>query len=295
MISSMTGYGTSSVKRDDTSVTVEIRSVNHRFLDVHVRMPREYLSLESDVHQAVKGAFRRGRIDVSVAIQCGSPAAFEVSMNSARGYLEAASRLRDEFRLDTAMDAKTLLSLPGVVQSRDNDLLDSSTANSSVRELLEQGLREGLESVVRMREQEGGALQAEMKAYLDGIAEKSGFIQKLAPTVAVEYRKKLEDRLAQLLPQNAVDPQRLAQEVAMIADKADISEEMTRLESHVRQYADLMESGKDVGKKLDFLLQEMQREVNTVLSKSANLEITRHGIAIKADIEKLREQAQNVE
>jgi uncharacterized protein (TIGR00255 family) len=272
-------------------VTVEIRTVNHRFLDVHIRLSREYAFLETEVQQAVRNRLGRGRVDVSVAIQGASAAAFLVNADSARSYIEAAGRLRDEFRLEDSLDLRTLLTLPGVLQNRDSAPNESST----LHELVDESVRQALESVMRMREQEGKALQADMRRYLEGIGEKARCIHSLAPAAAVEFRKKLEERLAQLLPQNGVDPQRVAQEVALLADRCDISEEITRLESHVEQYMSLMDTGKEVGKKLDFLLQEMQREVNTVLSKSSNLEITRQGISIKADIEKLREQVQNVE
>ncbi len=296
MILSMTGYGTGSAKKDDTVVTVEARTVNHRFLDVHVRLAREYAHLEPQVQQIVRGMLGRGRADISVSVQCSGAGAFLVSAESARSYLEAAGRLRDEFRLVDSLDLRTLLLLPGVVQSRESvPSAHARDEDTTVSALLEQSTRQALDGVLCMRAQEGKALLEDMKRYLGGISEKAVCIHGLAPTTVGEYRKKLEERLAQLLPQGGIDQQRLAQEVAIIAERCDISEETTRLESHVEQYLGLLEAGKEVGKKLDFLLQEMQREVNTILSKSANLEIARHGIAIKADIEKLREQAQNVE
>ncbi len=295
MILSMTGYGTGSLKKNDSSVTVEIRTVNHRFLDIHIRLPREYTYLEGAIQQTVKGALSRGRVDVNVAIQATNPAAFLVNADSARSYMEAAAKLRDEFRLEDSLDMKTLLMLPGVLQNRDSIVALAGSESPILNELLDASMRQALEGVVRMREQEGSALQADMKRYLESIDQRAKCVLGLAPETIVEYRGKLEERLAQLQPQSAIDPQRLAQEVALLAERCDISEEITRLESHVRQYLSLMDDRKEVGKKLDFLLQEMQREVNTILSKSASLEITRHGIAIKADIEKLREQVQNVE
>jgi uncharacterized protein (TIGR00255 family) len=291
MILSMTGYGTGSAQRDGAAVTVEIRTVNHRFLDVHIRLSREYGFLETGIQQAVRNRLGRGRVDVNVAIQGASPAAFLVNADSARSYIEAAGKLRDEFRLEDSLDLRTLLTLPGVLQNRDS----APNENSVLQELLDESLRQALEGVMRMREQEGKALQADMKGYLEGIGGNAACVHSLAPATVVEYRKKLEERLAQLLPQNGIDPQRVAQEVALLAERCDISEEIARLESHVEQYMSLMDTGKEVGKELDFLLQEMQREANTILSKSAKLEITRLAISIKADIEKLREQVQNVE
>ncbi len=295
MILSMTGYGTGSAQREDTVVTVEIRAVNHRFLDVHVRLAREYVYLETEVQQAVRAAMSRGRMDVSVSIQGPGPGAYQLNFDSVRAYIEAARKLREEFKLQDGLDLKTLLAMPGVLQSRECLPSQAQGGIATASELLNQSLRQALDGVRRMREQEGRALQEDMRGYLDSISDKAHKIHGLAGTIVVEDRKKLEERLAHLLPQNGVDPQRVAQEVALIADRCDISEEITRLESHVEQYIALMDTGKEVGKKLDFLLQEMQREVNTILAKSANLEITSHGISIKADIEKLREQVQNVE
>jgi len=152
-----------------------------------------------------------------------------------------------------------------------------------------------LEGVVEMRLREGHALQADMLQNLAGIEENTRSIQKLSANSAAEHLEKLNDRLAQLIPQSGMDPQRLAQEAALLADRCDISEEVARLQSHVGQYRALMDGKEKVGKKLDFLLQELQREANTILSKSGNIEVTRHAIAIKTDVEKLREQVQNVE
>ncbi len=295
MLTSMTGYGSGSAKCDEMEITVEIRTVNHRFLDVHIRLPREYISLEPEVQQMVRSVLGRGRVDITISVQCTGPANFLVNADSARSYVEAAGKLREELHLEDSLDLKTLLCLPGVVQNRESLAAVEASENSALSGLLKQGLQQALGSVVRMREAEGRALQADMKRYLESIGEKSQCIRGLAASTVVEYRRKLEERIAQLLPQDGIDSQRLAQEVALLAERCDISEEIARLESHVGQHTSLMDSDREVGKKLDFLLQEMQREINTILSKSANLEITRHGIAIKADIEKLREQVQNVE
>jgi uncharacterized protein (TIGR00255 family) len=158
-----------------------------------------------------------------------------------------------------------------------------------------ESLRASLSGVVQMRRQEGEALRSDMRSHLSSISEKAGQARALVPLTIEEYRSRLQERLEQLLPPKVLDPQRLAQEVAILVERSDISEEFARLDSHIAQFGGLLAEGKEVGKKLDFLLQEMQREVNTMLSKSGNLEITRLGIALKADIEKLREQVQNVE
>ncbi len=295
MILSMTGYGTVSLQQHGSTVAVEVRTGNHRFLDLHIRLAREYGYLEAEVTQLVRATLRRGRVDATVTIQAVIPADCLINLNTARSYVEAAARLRDAFQLDDALDVKTLLTLPGVVENQ--GLLSSEQAHvgAELRELVIGGVRQALDTVVQMRKQEGQALDAEMRTYLRSIGEKVGAIRGCMPAVVVDYRQRLEERLKYLLPLVSPDPQRLAQEVALLAEKSDISEEITRLESHLDQYAGILDSGQEAGKKMDFLLQEMHREVNTVLSKTGHLEVTRLGIAIKADIEKLREQVQNVE
>jgi uncharacterized protein (TIGR00255 family) len=291
MILSMTGYGSGSAQKDDASISIEIRTVNHRFLDLHIRLSREFLFLEGEIQQMVRGALDRGRVDVNATIQNTAVSKFQVNYSLVRSYLEAAERLRDELKIQDSVDLKTLLGLPGVLQNEDGAQTDSRILS----DLIEKSMRQALDGVLQMRRQEGEALRADMARNLSSIKESAGHIHLLSTNSATEYLQKLRDRLAQLLPQGGIDPQRLAQEAALIADKCDISEEVARLESHITQYHALMDSKEKVGKKLDFLLQEMQREANTILSKSGNLEISGHAITIKTDIEKLREQVQNVE
>lgn len=291
MILSMTGYGTGSAQKDDITVSVEIRTVNHRFLDLHVRTPREYLFLEGEVQQMVRGALDRGRVDVNTSIQkTGSPE-FLINASLVRSYIEASGKLKEEFNLQDPLDLKTLLGLPGVLQSGDSTPAESDT----VVELVRTSVQNALESVLRMRHREGEALRLDMLQNLANIEKSIGRIQELSRNSSMEYLEKLRERIEQLLPHAGIDPQRVAQEAALIADKYDISEEVARLRSHLKQYQTLMDSKEKAGKKLDFLLQEMQREANTILSKSGNLDISHNAITIKTDIEKLREQVQNVE
>ncbi len=288
----MTGYGTGSEQKDDISVSVEIRTVNHRFLDIHVRISREYIFLEGEIQQQVRGALDRGRVDVSAAVLNAGSASFLVNSNLVKGYIETAGKLKEEFSLPDSLDLKTLLNLPGVLQNRDTAQSDCS---GIVSDLIRKSIHAALEGVLKMRRQEGGALRADMLQNLARVEESALRIGDLSLNSAGECLQKLRDRLAQLLPQSTMDPQRLIQEAALIADKCDISEEVARLKSHVEQYRVLVDAKEKAGKKLDFLLQEMQREANTILSKSGNLEIARHAISVKTDVEKLREQVQNVE
>ncbi len=295
MIQSLTGYGTVSLQKDGATVAVEVRTGNHRFLDLHVRLAREYGFLETEISQVVRNALRRGRVDVSVSIQAAVPAECLINVNAARSYLEAAARLRDELHVEGSLDLPSLIALPGVLQTQNMFSPTQADAGEELRTLVLDGVRQALDIVLQMRRQEGQVLGLEMNGYLHAIRDRVAAVRALVPSVLVEYRERLEERLKYLLPQVTIDPQRMAQEVALLAEKSDISEELTRLESHLDQYAGVLQDGKEAGKRMDFLLQEMHREVNTILSKTGNLEVTRQGIAIKADIEKLREQAQNVE
>jgi uncharacterized protein (TIGR00255 family) len=292
MILSMTGYGTGSAQKNDTIVSVEIRTVNHRFLDLHIRISREYLFLEGEIQQLVRSALDRGRVDVNATIQMAGAAVCWVNSSLVRSYLEAAGKLKDEFNLPDSMDLRTLLSLPGVLQNADTV---QPEAAGDMSDLLKAGVQAALNGVLQMRRQEGEALRADMLRYLGNMEQGTKLIRDLSKDSAAECLQKLRDRLAQLMSQGGMDPQRLAQEAALIADRCDISEEVARLGSHIEQFHSLMDAKEKVGKKLDFLLQELQREANTILSKSGNLAIARHAIAIKTDIEKLREQVQNVE
>ena len=294
MILSMTGYGMASAQKDDFTVSVEIRTVNHRFLDLHVRVSREYLFLEGEIQKAVRRVLDRGRVEVNVSVQHTGLAAFFVNENLLKGYMEAGEKLKKNFNVQGELDIKTLLGLPGILQNRDS--LPAETTGV-LSELTDACMRDALSGVLRMRQQEGDSLRADILNNLNAIENGVARIQELSVTSAADIQKKMQDRLQQLLPEigGSIDPQRLAQEVALLADKADICEEIARLKSHVDQYHSLMDSEEKTGKKLDFLLQELHRETNTILSKSGNLEIARHAIAIKTDIEKLREQVQNVE
>jgi uncharacterized protein (TIGR00255 family) len=292
MILSMTGYGTGSAQKDNTVVSVEIKTVNHRFLDFHARISREYQFLEGEIQQLIRGALDRGRVDVSVTIQNAVCDAFEINSSLLMGYIAAAGKLKEEFHFQDSLDLKTVLSLPGIVQVKEAAETEPS---STVSELVARSVREALDGVRRMRRQEGQSLRADMQKNLACIEENAGRIRELSVNLASEHLGKLRERLNQLLSQTEMDPQRLAQEAALIADKSDISEEIARLKSHIEQYRFLMNAEEKAGKKLDFLLQELQREANTILSKSGDLEISHCAIAIKADIEKLREQVQNVE
>jgi len=295
MIKSMTGYGTASLQKEGAAVSVEIRTGNHRFFDPHVRLAREYGFLETEISQLLRDAIRRGRVDVTISLQASIPSECLISADTARAYMAAATRMGRELQLAESLDLKTLLSLPGVVLNQNSPSVEQEKAGLGMKDFVLAGVRQALGTVLQMRRQEGQALETEMAAYLRSIRDKVEAVRACMPAALQEYQQKLDERLKHLLQQVALDPQRLAQEVAILAEKTDISEEITRLESHLDQYEGMMNEGSEAGKRMDFLLQEMHREVNTVLSKTGHLEVTRLGIALKADIEKMREQVQNVE
>jgi len=296
MMLSMTGYGTGSAERNETQAFVEIRTGNHRFLDIHTRLAKEYGFLEPAIQQAVRKVLKRGRVDLNVMIQAPPSAEMLINTGTAKNYMEAIAKIRDDLGIQDALELDTLLNLPGVLQGRDMTFtrrtrVDAELATDLVRDCVDQALGD----VVAMRVQEGGRLLSDLQQHLNAMREKKAAIGSFIPEAAGEYRQKLEERLARLSSTVELDPQRLAQEVALLVEKSDITEEITRLDSHFSQFQEITDSAQEAGKKMDFLLQEMHREINTTLSKTGNLSVTRLGLSIKGDIEKLREQVQNVE
>ena len=303
MILSMTGYGTGTAKDGSLAVTVEIRTVNHRFLDLHIRVPREYQFLENETASFLRSAVSRGRVDVGVTVSNPAADAFQIDYELANRYLAAVNKLNEEYAslYDNhgkvpVPDIVRLLGLPGVLRSGDEvDLERTGKTTEKIVKLLKESLETVLESVLSMRRREGEALRNDMLKNLAAIENNTHEIRKFSQNAPAEHFEKLRARLDKLLSHGGLDPQRLAGEAAILADKCDISEELARMSSHIEQYRAFSDDEEKTGKKLDFLLQEMQREANTILSKSDILEITHLGISIKTDIEKLREQVQNVE
>jgi uncharacterized protein (TIGR00255 family) len=242
----------------------------------------------------VRKRFRRGRVDVSLAIQRPTAGQMLVNADAARSFLEMARQLGRELKLADNLDLAAILALPGIVVERDQSA-ELPEAEEMLSRLVAVSVDAALDGAVGMRRQEGEALQSDIAGRVATMREGLVRIRELEPTAVQEYRLRMSERLALLLPPAGVDDQRLAEEVAVMAERSDISEELARLESHLGQMEELMRDGGEAGKRMDFLLQEIQREVNTVLSKTASLQIKREGMALKAEIEKVREQAQNVE
>jgi uncharacterized protein (TIGR00255 family) len=291
MIKSMTGFGHGSAEGDGFKVRVDIRTVNNRFLDVHTRIPQELASLEITLKKQIQAALKRGRADVTISIEQIREARFEINRPLVAGYLKALGELQSDFGLDGAPSLELLAKLPGAMQiSQDQGQLDESLVSSVVA-----AVSQALISLTEMRIAEGHELAAELGSRLDAIEKALPVVEEHASELPAVYRDKLLKKLQDIVPVSAIDQTRLAQEAVMLADRSDISEEIARLKSHIVQMRDLLRVDDEAGKRLDFLLQEMNREANTILSKSSDLAISDAAIVIKTEVEKLREQAQNVE
>ena len=300
-IYSMTGFAQARAERDGSAVRINLRSVNHRFLDLHLRMPDGFEVFESRIRQAIRNRLRRGHVDVNIYYEQGGPGTVEVNHALVEAYMGAVEKLRQKFGVKTEPDMVSLFRLPGVVAAPGSagDLV-SEEVQEKLGEQLEACLEQALNKLEAMRRSEGQSLSAEMQGILEQIAARTAEIETLAVRVRPAIARRLAERLEELLKGTQLDPIRLAQEAALLAERSDVTEELARLRSHVEQFRKLLAGAGEAGKKLDFLLQEMQREANTLLSKTPGVEseglaITGLALEVKSDIEKLREQAQNVE
>ena len=288
---SMTGCGSGKVQRDGWEVTVDLKTVNHRFLDIGLRLPRNLSFLEQIVRDRVGESLKRGHVDVFVTVNRVGSSAVQVICDEelAARYREAALRIAEKTGLPDDVTVSRLMKMEGVVTISESEM-DQDTVNQICSEAAEIAVIQ----VVHMREQEGLHLQEDLRIHLDEAAALREAILARAPLVVEEYREKLESRLRNLLA-DGVEPQRLAQEVALIADRCAIDEELARLDSHISQMRQYLGSKGEIGKKMDFLIQEMNREANTIGSKASDACIAQHVVNLKSEIEKMREQIQNVE
>ena len=294
---SMTGYAQAQSDDNGVGLRVSVRSVNHRFLDLHLRVPEGFEPLEPRIRRIVRERVRRGHLDVTLRYELAGPAAVAVNQEVAAAYLRAVADLRTQFGMKAEPDLAAILRLPGVIGS---SAASSDDEIARLEPVLARCLHEALDKLDQMRELEATALREDMAGRLASIASFAARVAVLAERARPAFARRLEARLKDLLGEMQIDPARLAQEAAMAAERSDVSEELARLSSHVRQFESLLAGASDVGKKLDFLLQEMQREANTLLSKTPgneaeSLEITEFALGIKSEIEKIREQVQNIE
>jgi len=290
----MTGFGRGTVAGEDFKVAVEIKTVNNRYLDIHLRLSQELSSLEMNIRKLITSRLSRGRVDLNISFERSATTTYEINRPLVAGYINVLRELQQEFKLAGDVDIATLTRLPGALTTARDGLDEESVAG------IERAIGEALDDLERMRESEGATLAGEMRGRVAKIEAEVPVIESAAEGLADAYRQRLQKRIGELVnrgggPTVELDAGRLAQEVAYLADRSDISEELVRLRSHLEQFRATIDSPGEVGKRLDFLSQELNREANTVLSKSTEVSIKDAGLAIKAEVEKLREQVQNVE
>jgi uncharacterized protein (TIGR00255 family) len=292
MIRSMTGFGRGEAAGPYGRLVVEIKSVNHRFSEVVFRMPRAYLALEEAARKLILTRVNRGRVEVFLTwepSQAGK--GVKVDKELALAYHNALKALGEEIGSNQAISLDQLAKLPDVLRVEEGSL-----EPESLWPVLESATLDGLSRLIQMREREGEGLKADLSARLQTLAELRQRVAERNPVVVAEYKARLEKRLEELLPKNGLlDPIRLAQEVALFADRADISEEMQRLGAHIQAFQEALGEAEPVGRRLDFLVQEMGREVNTTGSKGNDALIANLVVTAKTELEKIREQVQNIE
>lgn len=289
---SMTGYGKGVSKRDGKTITIEIKTVNHRFLDCNIKLPRNFLFVEDRVKKAVSSAISRGHVDLYLTYEQSSTdeGAYTVDLELANNYLTAVRQLENGMGLANDVTLSTLLRVGDIVTRQqsveDEDLLAEMTLEAA---------SEALVNLKVMREKEGQSQKADIASKLGTIEACLDRIKEFAPKVVEDYRALLNARIAEVVEPSLVDKQRLATEVALYADHCAIDEEITRLSTHISNMRSLLEATEPVGRKMDFLVQEFNRETNTIGSKANDMRITKEVLAIKNEIEKMREQAANIE
>lgn len=289
---SMTGYGKGVSKRDGKTITIEIKTVNHRFLDCNIKLPRNFLFVEDRVKKAVSSAISRGHVDLYLTYEQSSTdeGAYTVDLELANNYLTAVRQLENGTGLANDVTLSTLLRVGDIVTRQqsveDEDLLAEMTLEAA---------SEALVNLKVMREKEGQSQKADIASKLGTVEACLDRIKEFAPKVVEDYRALLNARIAEVVEPSLVDKQRLATEVALYADHCAIDEEITRLSTHISNMRSLLEATEPVGRKMDFLVQEFNRETNTIGSKANDMRITKEVLAIKNEIEKMREQAANIE
>jgi len=290
---SMTGFGRGQISGENFTVSVELKTVNNRFLDVNLRLSQELQSLETELKRSITSRLTRGRVDVNLQYERTSEMVYELNRPLISGYLAALKEMQDEFSLTGEPDLNMIARLPNVLQTKKDEV------NEDFAQAIKDALEAALDELEVMREVEGKSLKDELSYRLKEIEDRLPQIESESANVADEYRQRLTKRITDFLAKSdsqiEFDQARLAQEVAYLAEKSDIAEEITRLKAHIEQFRAIMDEEKDVGKRLDFLTQELNREANTISSKTNNLIVKESALAIKSEIEKIREQIQNVE
>ncbi|NBK91770.1 YicC family protein [bacterium 1XD21-13] len=292
MVKSMTGFGRCEISEGDRKMTVEMKSVNHRYLDVNIKMPKKLNFFESAIRSLLKAYLQRGKVDLFITYEDLSEGKGSLRYNRelAAEYLKYLTQMSEEFGLENDVKASVLSRYPDVLvmeEGEDNE--------EELWKLLEQALKGACEQMVETRAREGENLKKDLMAKLDEMLIHVAWIEERSPQIVAEYRKKLEDKVHELLADAQVEESRLATEITIFADKICVDEELVRLRSHIKHTKAVLEEKDSVGRKLDFIAQEMNREANTILSKANDLEVSNRAIELKTGIEKVREQIQNIE
>ena len=293
MIRSMTGFGHGEVSNDkNQKVTVEMKSVNHRYCDISLKLPKKLAMFEANIRNIMKEYASRGKIDIYVSYEDLSETAVSLHYNQAMAaeYMQVFKKMQEDFGIETKITAEALAKYPEVVT------LEEVQQDEEVWwELLEAALRQAAEKFVETRTIEGANLKKDLLGKLDQMAADVAFIERRSPQIIAEYRAKLEEKVKEFLEDSAIEENRIAAEVTLYADKIAVDEEIVRLQSHISSMTDVLESDESIGRKLDLMAQEMNREANTILSKSSDVDLADHAIELKTNVEKVREQIQNIE
>lgn len=292
MLRSMTGFGSGTASVASETVSVELKAVNHKFCEVKVRLPRELSAIEPLIQRQVKGRLARGAVEVTVrrAQRTATGVVPVVDLGLAEEYRRAFGEVARALGLPDDLTLRDVALQPGIIR-----LEEPAVVLDDVAKALEQALSTALDALVVMRRKEGVALEADLSQRLGIVAATVKELEGFAADSVGEYRNRLAERIAELAKNIQLDPQRLAQEVAFFAERTDVAEEMTRLDSHLAQFRALLEAHEPTGRKMDFLVQEMHREANTTGSKSQHREISARVLVLKSELERIREQIQNVE
>ncbi len=292
MIKSMTGFGRGHKLLNGRDITVEIRAVNHRYYEFSARIPRSLGFAEEKLKSMLQGRISRGKVEVSVLV-CNTEAADEkitINREIVREYVDALRSVREEFSLNDDLALSNILRIPDAFT-----VVKTETDEEQLWQDIRAAAEEALERFISMRETEGERMKQDIASRLDRIEEWVGIIEKRSPAIVEEYRKRLYDKMCEVLNSANIDESRILMEAGIFSEKTAVDEETVRLRSHIAQFRSMLESGEPVGRKLDFLVQEMNRETNTIGSKVQDIEVTRIIVDQKSEIEKIREQIQNIE
>ncbi len=292
MIKSMTGFGRCEIQEGERKITVEMKAVNHRYLDVNIKMPKKLNFFEAAIRSELKSFMQRGKVDIFITYEDFTESNVCVRYNKelAAEYLNYLQKIAEDFSLDNDIRVSTLSRYPEVLTMEEQTIDEAELWN-----ILRKAIVGAAEGFVETRIKEGENLRNDLISKLDGMKKNVEFISERSPQIIAEYKQKLEEKVKALLEDTKVEESRLLMEVTLFADKVCVDEELVRLRSHIDATKEALQEGGGIGRKLDFIAQEMNREANTILSKASDLEVSNCAIDLKTEIEKVREQIQNIE